>query len=60
MRLAGSLKKLEMVRLSEGTMSQQSSDPTIYDGLMFVSLGAVIVGIVFLIMAMDGYGWSAG
>jgi len=27
---------------------------------MFVSLGAVIVGIVFLIMALDGYGWSAG
>lgn len=41
-------------------MSQQNSDPTIYDGLMFVSLGAVIVGIAFLIMAMDGYGWSAG
>jgi hypothetical protein len=41
-------------------MSQQSSDPTIYDGLMFVSLGAVIVGIVFLIMALDGYGWSNG
>jgi len=27
---------------------------------MFVSLGAVIVGIVFLIMALDGYGWSNG
>ena len=41
-------------------MSQPNSDPTIYDGLMFVSLGAVIVGIVFLIMALDGYGWSGG
>ena len=41
-------------------MSQPNSDPTIYDGLMFVSLGAVIVGIVFLIMALDGYGWSSG
>ncbi len=41
-------------------MSQQNSDPTIYDGLMFVSLGAVIVGIVFLVLALNGYGWSSG
>lgn len=41
-------------------MSQQSSDPTIYDGLMFVSLGAVIIGIVFLVMSLNNYGWSAG
>lgn len=39
-------------------MSQQNSDPTIYDGLMFVALGAVIVGIVFLCMTLDKYGWS--
>jgi hypothetical protein len=40
-------------------MSQQNSDPTIYDGLMFVALGAVIVGIVFLCLTLDKYGWSA-
>jgi hypothetical protein len=34
-------------------MSQQSSDPTIYDGLMFVSLGAVIIGIVFLVSVAE-------
>lgn len=39
-------------------MSQQSSDPTVYDGLMFVSLGAVIVGIVFLVLTLGQYGWS--
>lgn len=41
-------------------MSQQNSDPTIYDGLMFVSLGAVIIGIVFLVLSLNGYGWSNG
>lgn len=39
-------------------MSQQSSDPSIYDGLMFVSLAAVITGIVFLVMTLGQYGWS--
>jgi hypothetical protein len=39
-------------------MSQQNSDPTIYDGLMFVSLGAVIVGIIFLVLTLSQYGWS--
>jgi hypothetical protein len=39
-------------------MSQQNSDPTIYDGLMFVALGAVIVGIVFLCLTLDKYGWT--
>ncbi len=41
-------------------MSQPSSDPNIYDGLMFVSLAAVIMGIVFLVLALNGYGWSNG
>lgn len=41
-------------------MSQPSSDPTIYDGLMFVSLAAVITGIIFLVLALNSYGWSAG
>ncbi|MEZ6041971.1 MAG: hypothetical protein R3C20_15825 [Planctomycetaceae bacterium] len=37
----------------------QSSDPTIYDGLMFVSLGAIITAIIFLTLALDNYHWSA-
>ena len=41
-------------------MSQQNSEPTIYDGLMFVSLVAVIIGIVFLVLSLNGYGWSNG
>ncbi|MEZ6127650.1 MAG: hypothetical protein R3C59_03145 [Planctomycetaceae bacterium] len=39
-------------------MSQPSSDPTIYDGLMFVALAAVIVGIIFLVLTLNQYGWS--
>ncbi|MEY4188949.1 MAG: hypothetical protein ACOVRM_01170 [Planctomycetaceae bacterium] len=41
-------------------MSQPSSDPTIYDGLMFVSLGATIVGIVFWILTLNSLGWTGG
>ncbi|MEI7701673.1 MAG: hypothetical protein WCK86_17875 [Planctomycetia bacterium] len=41
-------------------MSQQNSDPTIYDGLIFVSLGATIVGIVFWILTLNAYGWTSG
>lgn len=39
-------------------MSQPSSDPTVYDGLMFVSLAAVIIGIIFLVLTLGEYGWS--
>jgi hypothetical protein len=39
-------------------MSQPNSDPTVYDGLMFVSLASVIVGIVFLVMTLGQYGWA--
>lgn len=39
-------------------MSQQNSDPTVYDGLMFVSLAAVIIGIIFLVLTLGQYGWS--
>ena len=35
-----------------------NSNPTIYAGLMFVSLAAVIVGIIFLGMTLGQYGWS--
>jgi len=27
---------------------------------MFVSLAAVITGIIFLVLALNGYGWSSG
>ena len=39
-------------------MSQQNSDPTIYDGLMFVSLGAMIMAVVFFCLALNNYGWT--
>ncbi len=39
-------------------MSQPNSDPTIYDALMFVSLGAIITAIAFLCMALNNYGWT--
>lgn len=39
-------------------MSQPNSDPTVYDGLMFVSLAAVIIGIIFLVLTLGEYGWS--
>jgi hypothetical protein len=41
-------------------MSQQSSDPTIYDALMFVSLGAIVIGIVFWVLTLNSYGWTSG
>ena len=37
----------------------QNSDPTIYDGLMFISLGEIITGIIFLCLALNKYGWAA-
>jgi hypothetical protein len=43
-------------------MSPRSSDggpsPGIYEGLLFVSLAAVIMGIVFLILELNQYGWK--
>ena len=39
-------------------MSQQNSDPNIYDGLMFVALASVVVGIIFLVMTLGQYGWT--
>ena len=40
-------------------MSQQNSDPTVYDGLMFVSLAAVIIGIIFLVLTLAAtVAWS--
>jgi len=43
-------------------MSQRSSEdpqPDVYVGLLFVSLAAVITGIVFLVIELTRYGWFA-
>lgn len=34
------------------------SDPDIYVGLLFVSTGALITGISFLVTELNSYGWS--
>ncbi len=43
-------------------MSPRSSEnppsPGIYEGLLFVSLAAVIMGIVFLVFELNSYGWK--
>ncbi|MDX1970837.1 MAG: hypothetical protein SFV23_26965 [Planctomycetaceae bacterium] len=43
-------------------MSPRSSDssptPDIYVGLLFVSLAALITGIVFLVLELYKYGWQ--
>ncbi len=36
-------------------MSQPNSSPGIYDGLMMVSLGAVILAITLLVMTLSSY-----
>ena len=38
--------------------SENSSTPGIYEGLLFVSLAAVIMGIVFLVLELNTYGWK--
>lgn len=43
-------------------MSPRSSDssptPDIYVGLLFVSLSALITGIVFLVLELNKYNWQ--
>ena len=43
-------------------MSPRSSDnspaPDIYVALLWVSLSALLTGIVFLVMALNNYGWK--
>ena len=42
-------------------MSPHNSEPNapgIYDGLMFVSVAAMIAGIVFLVLELNEYGWQ--
>lgn len=45
-------------------MSPRSSDnapaPDIYVSLLWVSLAALITGIVFLVMALSAYNWQMG
>ena len=43
-------------------MSPRSTDnspaPDIYVALLWVSLSALLTGIVFLVMALNAYGWK--
>lgn len=39
-------------------MSQQNSDPTIYDALMFISVGATLTAIIFLLLALNDLNWA--
>lgn len=43
-------------------MSPRSSDsspaPDIYVALLYVSLAALLTGIVFLVQALNSYGWK--
>ncbi len=38
--------------------SDSSQGPDIYTGLLFVSLAALIMGIVFLVLELGKYGWN--
>lgn len=38
--------------------SQEAPAPDIYVGLLFVSLAALITGIVFLVLELNTYGWK--
>jgi len=42
-------------------MSRQSSEnsaPDVYVGLLFVAVGALITGIIFLVLELNSYGWK--
>lgn len=43
-------------------MSRQNSDsPTdVYTTLLFISVGALLMGCVFLILELNSYGWQVG
>jgi len=38
----------------------ESGGPNIYVGLLFVSLAALLTGIVFLILELNSYNWELG
>jgi hypothetical protein len=40
------------------TPAPESPQPDIYVGLMFVSVAALITGIVFLLLELNRYGWN--
>ena len=39
-------------------MSRPNFNPGIYDGLLFVSLTAVLTAILLLVMTLNHYNWS--
>ncbi|QDU79182.1 hypothetical protein Pla110_08870 [Polystyrenella longa] len=45
-------------------MSQQNSEnkksATIYEGLLFLSMCALVTGIIFLILKLNEYNWDMG
>ena len=43
---------------SSRPQSGDAPEPDIYVGLMFVSVAALITGIVFLILELSQYGWT--
>ena len=45
-------------RSSRSLPPDDSPQPDIYVGLMFVSVAALITGIVFLILELNRYGWT--
>lgn len=38
----------------------ESGGPNIYVGLLFVSLAALLCGILFLVMELSSYNWELG
>ncbi|MCR9231618.1 MULTISPECIES: hypothetical protein [Gimesia] len=38
----------------------ESGGPNIYVGLLFVSLAALVTGIIFLLMQLSAYNWELG
>ncbi|EDL60505.1 hypothetical protein [Gimesia maris] len=38
----------------------EAAGPNIYVGLLFVSLSALIAGIVFLVLELKAYNWELG
>lgn len=38
----------------------EAGGPDIYVGLLFVSLAAILLGILFLVMELSSYSWELG
>jgi len=58
------LRKVTMSTRSSKTKGKaaagESSGPDIYVGLLFVSLAAILLGILFLVMELSSYSWELG